>query len=242
MRTMARPTSAADSAADSDTADTADTVDGDAALSDRLVDELQRRIFSGDIAVGSWLRHAALATEFGVSRTPVREALRVLGAQGIVTIVPNRGARVNGHSGRDIRELGAVRAELEGLAAELAAEHISDRQLDRLRSAWDRFDADRADAPQQWADANDTFHSVILAASGNRQLGLAITDISRRLPRNSAYAAYAGNSRLLRQNHEQHQAIVDAVASGDTRRARSAMRRHIRSSAEAMARWVEDLH
>ncbi len=224
----------------------------DTSLSDRLVDELQRRIFSGDIPVGSWLRHAALADEFGVSRTPVREALRVLGAQGIVTIVQNRGARVNGHSGRDIRELGAVRAELEGLAAELAAERIDDRQLERLRSVWPQYEARQrsanpsgaADSPedprQLWAEANEAFHSVILEASGNRQLGIAIADIGRRLPRNSAYSAYAGNSRLLRQNHEQHKAIVEAIANGDVRRAGTAMRRHIRSSAEAMARWIED--
>jgi DNA-binding GntR family transcriptional regulator len=221
-------------------------------LSDRLVDELQRRIFSGEIPVGSWLRHETLAQEFGVSRTPVREALRVLGAQDVVTIVQNRGARVNGHSGRDIRELGAVRAELEGLAAELAAGHIDDRQLERLQSAWQHYEDhflpadDQAapalpeDAGRQWAEANDAFHSVILEASGNRQLAISIADVGRRLPRNSAYAAYAGNSRLLRKNHLEHKAIADAVTQGDVRRARTAMRQHIRSSAEAMARWIED--
>ncbi len=223
----------------------------DTSLSDRLVDELQRRIFSGDLPVGSWLRHAALAEEFGVSRTPVREALRVLGAQGVVTIVQNRGARVNGHSGRDIRELGAVRAELEGLAAELAASRIDDDQLERLQSAWREYEAaigsaggDPAQASTRtlWAEANETFHSVILEASGNRQLGLSIADISRRLPRNSAYAAYAGNSRLLRMNNEEHKAIAEAIAKGDARRARTAMTRHIRSAADAMARWVEDHH
>ena len=93
---------------------------GDEAISERVVEELQRRILNGQIPVGSWLRHSTIAEEFGVSRTPVREALRVLHAQGIVTIVRNRGARVNGHSGRDVRELGEVRAALEGLAAELA--------------------------------------------------------------------------------------------------------------------------
>jgi DNA-binding GntR family transcriptional regulator len=223
----------------------------DTALSDHLVDELQRRIFSGDLPVGSWLRHAALAEEFGVSRTPVREALRVLEAQGIVTIVQNRGARVNGHSGRDIRELGAIRAELEGLAAELAASRIDDDQLDRLQSAWRDYEeaigsagGDPAKGPTStlWAEANEAFHSVILQASGNRQLGLSIADISRRLPRNSAYAAYAGNSRLLRMNNEEHKAIADAIANGDARRARTAMTRHIHSAAEAMARWVEDQH
>ncbi|WP_326565135.1 GntR family transcriptional regulator [Amycolatopsis rhabdoformis] len=237
----------------------------ESALSDQLVDELQRRIFSGDIPVGSWLRHAALAEDFGVSRTPVREALRVLGAQGIVTIVQNRGARVNGHSARDIRELGTVRAELEGLAAELAAEHIDDRQLARLRNAWAGFrtsgtelntasatetatdtatdtataSGDDTDRRHRWAEAHDEFHSVILEASGNRQLALALADMGRRLPRNAGYSAYAGNSRVLRQIEEQHEAIIDAIGAGDTRRARTAMRRHILASAQVLARWIE---
>lgn len=230
---------------------TPDPPESDISLADRLVDELQRRIFSGDLPVGTWLRHAALAEEFGVSRTPVREALRVLGAQGVVTIAQNRGARVNGHSARDIRDLGAVRAQLEGFAAELAADHISDDQLARMRTACDRFTEEIArpsaeagpTAPAaRWAEANQAFHSVILEASGNRQLSLSLADINRRLPRNSAYAAYAGSSRLLNQNAREHQAIADAIADGDGRRARGAMVKHINSSAEAMARWVEDQH
>ena len=230
---------------------TTDLPTSDTSLTDWLVDELQRRIFSGELPVGTWLRHAALAEDFGVSRTPVREALRVLGAQGIVTIVQNRGARVNGHSGRDIRELGAVRAQLEGFAAELAAEHISDEQLARMHEACERFKHDITGPPAdesghgpavRWAEANHAFHSVILEASGNRQLTLSLADINRRLPRNSAYAAYSGSTRLLQQNAREHQAIADAIAGGDARRARAAMVRHINSSAEAMARWTEDLH
>jgi DNA-binding GntR family transcriptional regulator len=216
-------------------------------LADRVVDELQRRIFTGEFPVGTWLRHAALAEEFGVSRTPVREALRVLGAQGIVSHVQNRGARVNGHSGRSIRELGAVRAQLEGFAAELAADRISDEQLTRMREACERFALDIArpadgegGAAVRWAAANEAFHSVILEASGNDQLALSLVDINRRLPRNSAYAAYSGRTRLLRQNAEEHEAIAEAIASGDGARAREAMVRHVNSSAEAMVRWIEE--
>ncbi|MDF9714782.1 MULTISPECIES: GntR family transcriptional regulator [unclassified Nocardioides] len=227
----------------------------DGALGEWLADELLRRILSGEVPVGSWIRHAAVAEEFGVSRTPVREALRVLHAQGVVTITPNRGARVNGHSGRDIRELGAVRGELEGLAAELAAGLIDDDQLRRLNSAWDRYDravdahqaadpeADPAgvtEAARLWAEANEDFHGVILEAAASHQLSLTIAEISRRLPRNSAFAAYAGNSRLLRQNSAEHRQIAEAINAGDAARARRAMTRHVRSSAEALARWVEN--
>jgi DNA-binding GntR family transcriptional regulator len=226
-------------------------VSDDGALSDALVVELQRRILTGEIPVGSWLRHGAIATEFGISRTPVREALRVLSAQGIVTIAPNRGARVNGHSGRDIRELGEVRAELEGLAAELAADRIDDRQMDLLQSAWHGFESAIAGLPvpegeatpeagAQWVEANQSFHGVIIDASGNYQLLLTINDLSRRLPRNASYSVYAHNSRLLRQNVEEHRAVADAILRRDGPGAREAMSAHIRSSAESMARWAED--
>jgi DNA-binding GntR family transcriptional regulator len=221
------------------------------ALSDRLVSELQRRILTGEVPVGSWLRHAALADEFGISRTPVREALRVLQSQGIVTIVQNRGARVNGHSGRDIRELGEVRAELEGLAAELAAQRISDEQLETMTNAWKGFEdaistfvsntaASTPEASTEWVQANESFHGVIVEASGNRQLLLSIGDISRRLPRNASFSVYAKNSWLLRQNVDEHRAVADAVQRRDGAGAREAMSAHIRSSAESMARWAED--
>ena len=221
-------------------------------LSDRLVDELQRRILSGSIPVGAWLRHAAVAEEFGISRTPVREALRVLDARGIVTIVQNRGARVNGLSSRDIRELGEIRAELEGLAARLAVDRINDVQLAQMHGAVRDFEAAieeyadnpgrsrSAEADARWSETNEAFHGAILRASGNRQLLVSIEDISRRLPRNSNYAAYSGNSRLLRQNLAEHRAVAEAIVARDEKKARAAMVRHILSASESLARWVED--
>jgi DNA-binding GntR family transcriptional regulator len=112
-------------------------VDGAAVspLVDRLAGAIQTRVLSGDVPVGTRLRQEALAEEFGVSRTPVREALRKLQSTGLVELLPNRGAVVRGPSAREIREAYEVRAELEGLAAELAAGRISDADLLRLREA-----------------------------------------------------------------------------------------------------------
>jgi Transcriptional regulators len=225
---------------------------GDEAISERVVEELQRRILNGQIPVGSWLRHSTIAEEFGVSRTPVREALRVLHAQGIVTIVRNRGARVNGHSGRDVRELGEVRAALEGLAAELAVERINDAQIRQMEKALEDFAAAlekyagnpelalSAEANQRWSETNRDFHSAILAGSGNHHLVLSIEDVGRRLPLNSSYPVYAGNSRLLKQNLEEHQRIATAIREHDADGAREAMVAHIRSASESLARYVEE--
>ncbi|GAA4727537.1 hypothetical protein GCM10023350_08160 [Nocardioides endophyticus] len=218
-------------------------------ISDRIVAALQRRILSGEIPIGAWLRHGALAEEFGVSRTPVREALKILHSQGVVAIDPHRGARVNGHSGKDIREIGAVRAELEGFAAELATERINDAQLKRMREAWEGFgdaiqqlsenEEDQRIQAERWVESNNQFHSVIVEASGNHQLVLSIAELKRRLPQNLSYGAYAGNSRLLLKNLEQHEGIASAIINHDARLARRLMVSHLRSSNEATARWVE---
>ncbi|HWL77650.1 GntR family transcriptional regulator [Microbacterium sp.] len=212
---------------------------------DRIVTTLQRRVVSGEIAIGTWLRHDALAAEFGVSRTPVREALRVLAAQGIVTIAPNRGARVNGLSVRDIREMGEVRAELQGLAAELAAIRINDDQITRLFAAWDEFrealehGASSDDLGDLWADANERFHSVVVEAADNRQLALTIAELHRRVPRNLSFGGYAGNTHRLRVNLAEHDEIARAIADHDPVRARELTEEHYRKANESTARWVE---
>lgn len=215
-------------------------------LSDRVVSALQRRIISGEIPIGAWLRHSTIAEEFGISRTPVREALRILAARGVVTIVPHRGAQVNGQSGQDIRDIGEVRAELEGLAASLAADRMDDEQLHQMTGAWQRF-AEGLDEPApgdgdqatEWVRSNDAFHSVILEASGNKFLHVAINELRRRLPHNLSYGAYEGNSRMLAKNLEEHRAIAEAIVAQDKETARALMAAHIRASNDATARWVE---
>lgn len=213
-------------------------------LSDRVAETLQGRIIAGEIPIGAWIRHGAVAEEFSISRTPVREALRILAERDVVTIVPNRGAQVNGQSPSDIRLIGAVRAELEGLAAQQAAGRIDDRLSHRLRTAWDRFRRIIAgevegDVAREWATANGEFHSVIIEAAGNRYLTMSIAELRRRLPHNISFGAYAGNSRLLSRNLAEHDRIADAVLGGDGALARELMSAHIHSSIEAVADWLE---
>lgn len=226
---------------------------GQTALSLEVADELQRRILWGEIPVGAWLRQDAIAKEFGVSRTPVREAFRALHRQGVIQMEPHRGALVHGPSPRDLREIDEVRAELEGYAAELATERITDEQLRRLRdaealfrTAIERFVAPpetprrTAKAGEAWIQANELFHAVVLEAAGNRQLTSSVQDLFRRSPRNASYAALSGNSFLLRKNVEEHEAIRAAIEARDPDRARAEMRGHLRRAGEHLARWVED--
>ena len=221
------------------------------AISETLAGEIQRRIMLGEIPLGSWLRHETLAKEFDVSRTPVREALRILQARGVVEIVRNRGARPRVPSPRDIRDLGDVRAELEGYAAGLAADRISDEQLTALRGLWREYRdaiakflkkpsrARSREAGDRWVLANEEFHLLIQEAAGNPQLRLSIDDIYRRLPRNITFPAFSDNSRLLLRNVAQHEAIAEGIADHEVEAASVAMREHIRDSTELMARWLE---
>jgi DNA-binding GntR family transcriptional regulator len=220
---------------------------------ERLAAEIQARVLSGDVPVGSRLRQEALAEEFGVSRTPVREALRQLQATGIVELLPNRGAVVRGPTAREIREAYEVRAELEGLAAELAAERISDRDLVRLREAEALFRESvsdlierRARRPAPWRDesvwvrANDLFHQAILEAAGNRRLTDTIADLHQSFPRDLTWAALSQSSRLLAENIEQHAQILEAIERRDPAEARRRMIEHIRSAGELVTLNFEE--
>jgi DNA-binding GntR family transcriptional regulator len=223
-------------------------------LVDRLASTLRGQILSGAIPLGSRLRQEALAEEFGVSRTPVREALRKLQATGLVQLLPNRGAVVRGPSARDIREAYVVRAELEGLAAELAAGNINDRDLRRLRDAEQLFRRcvrplvtgggnvhERWTDESDWVRANDLFHQAILDAAGNARLSATIADIHQSFPRRLTWAALAGSARLLEENVAQHAAILAAIEEQHPAEARRRMVDHVRSAGELISRHFESV-
>jgi DNA-binding GntR family transcriptional regulator len=219
---------------------------------ERLAGAIQAQVLSGAMPVGTRLRQEALAEQFGVSRTPVREALRQLQATGLVELVPNRGAVVRGPSAREIREAYEVRAELEGLAAELAAERISDRDLVRLREAQALFResvstliARRARRPAPWKDesvwvrANELFHQAILDAAANGRLSDTIADLHRSFPRDLTWAALSRSSPLLEENVEQHERILEAIEQRDPVEARRRMIDHVRSAGELVTLHFE---
>jgi DNA-binding GntR family transcriptional regulator len=218
---------------------------------DELALHISAGILSGRFAVGSWLRQGALAGMFGVSRQPVREALRQVQATGLVEIHPHRGALVRGPSPRDIREAYDVRAELEGFAASMAAERISDGQLARLEVADQLFrrvaeDAIRSSRGERlgdgssWGHANDLFHEAVLIAADNHVLRQAVVDLHRRVPRNLTWSALR-TPQLLEQNVHEHGQIHTAIEARDANRARDAMTRHVRRSGELVSGWFAAL-
>jgi DNA-binding GntR family transcriptional regulator len=218
--------------------------DTDPALTERVADAIHARVISGEWPAGTWLRQSQLAEQFQVSRTPIREALQTLSARGVVELIPNRGARIRLPTLRELREAYLVRAVLEGLAADLAADLASQNQLDRLLAAERLFQASveafaagddgTAAGGQRWHTANDEFHEVIHEAAHNEVLASTIQTLHRRFPRNLTWGVL-GDLRLLSENVEQHRAIREAIERRDRVAARELMQAHVERSGELLA-------
>jgi len=219
-----------------------------------LAERISAKILAGEYPPGSRLRQEALAEEFAVSRTPIREALRQLEVKGVIQHVPNQGAIVLAPNARDIREAYQVRAELEGLAISLAVEWITDEQIERMRNAQKRFAAtvekltvtarmSNAKAHLKnvpnWVESNDEFHGVVIEASGNRRLKQLIRDLHLGFTRSVMLSALTMDGRRMRENVAQHDAILSAVTRHDAIEARKEMTHHILRSGELIVWWLE---
>ena len=219
----------------------------ESALVDDLAEQIRQRIMSGDFPIGTQLRQAALATEFKVSRTPVREALRKLQAAGLITVAPNRGAVVRVPAPWAVREAYEVRAELEGLAAERAAGRITPGDIARLEEANETMRKASGGKPPKASagkvapttTANDTFHTLIHAASGNERLTNVIQQINESFPRNVTAQVLLDAPELRVVNVEEHDAIIAGLKARDGAEARRSMRQHVLGAGEHLARWYE---
>ena len=220
----------------------------ESALVDDLAERIRQRITTGEFPIGMQLRQAALASEFKVSRTPVREALRKLQAGGLITVTPHRGAVVRVPAPWEVRDAYEVRAELEGLAAERAATRIGPSDIAKLEQANDtmRKGAQRSDKSKPSSGrvppttaANDTFHMVILEAAGNERLAQVIQQINESFPRNVLAQVLVDDPGLRAVNVAEHDAVIEALRARDGAAARAAMREHVLTAGNHLARWYE---
>jgi DNA-binding GntR family transcriptional regulator len=230
----------------------------DIKLVSQIVERIHSKIVLGEYGPGDRLRQELLADEFNVSRTPIREALRLLEAKGVISQAHRHSAVIRTPSAREIRETYQVRAELEGLATELAAQWIGDRQLEDLRTIHNKFIQSVKDlggqrtvskraersllkASNSWIDTNGEFHSLIQTASNNRRLRHAIDELYMGFMRNVLYSSARGmDVHRMQQNIDHHEEILCLLEKRDARQARQAMQRHILDSGQFVNAWLEN--
>jgi DNA-binding GntR family transcriptional regulator len=197
-----------------------------ATLAAQLRAQLADDIVRGDLPPGTVLDEVGLARRFGVSRTPVREAIRELSATGLVHVHARRGAVVARPGAAQIEDMFAVMAELEALCAGLAAVQMRPHERQGLAVLHARMRAlVHAGDPQRTHEVNEQFHEAIYFGSHNAYLVEVTLTTRRRLaPFRRAQFRNAGRLAL---SYEEHDRIVTAIARGDRARAEAAMRGHI---------------
>lgn len=192
---------------------------------------IREGIAAGLFPQGSHITARQLAEATGLSRTPVREAMRQLDAEGLISLIPNRGAFVASWTEREIDQIYELRVLLESFAAQAAAERIDDAQCADLRALADEMAelvAHQQVDVEAIAAVNDRFHKGVLEACGNPRLRdflAAITEVPLQL---STFRRYS--TEQLRRSAAQHAELVAAFAARDPEWARSVMTSHIRSA------------
>ena len=201
----------------------------DHSLGGRVFQKIREDILNGIYKENDELRENTIGKELGVSRTPVREALRQLELEGLVTIIPNRGAYVTGISHKDIWDIYEIRSMLEGLCARWAVEHITDAQLDELEETilLSEFQMKKESgfSAEQIAALDGRFHSILYEASGSRILGHVLTDFHNYVQ--TARRSSVVSEERARKSIREHRQILRAIRDRDEEMAEQLANEHI---------------
>ena len=206
-------------------------------LRDVVFYTLRRAILTGQLKPGERLMEVHLAEKLGVSRTPIREAIRKLELEGLVTIIPRRGAEVAEITEKSLNDVLEVRRALDALGAELACERITGEEIRELKKACEDF--------EKAADGNDTdaiakadvaFHDIIIRAAGNQRLEQLVNNLAEQMYRyRFVYIKEEEQRGVLLAEHRE---ICDSIAARDVVRARNAAKQHIDNQQKAVIRQI----
>jgi DNA-binding GntR family transcriptional regulator len=223
-------------------------------LADEIAFRIEGAILAGEHPPGTHLFQDELCERFGVSRTPVREALRKLQAKHLVVLVPNKGATVRVPSRDELIDVCNLRSELEGYACELARAHVSRELLDELDRATlllteavtlhegERLAGrDQVSLDSQLARANSDFHGAIARASGNGRLRSLIGELQDFFPKDHVLRAVTSAEEIRALNLDEHARIREALATGTAARARKEMRNHILHASQILLDYLDRL-
>lgn len=208
-------------------------------LTSAVADKLRDQIIRGEIAEGAQLRQDAIATQYRVSRIPVREALRQLDAEGLIAIVPNRGAIVPALSPSDIEELFSIRALLEPEVLKLSIPHLIEDDFAEAETVLRTYVSElrRDDHVSAWGRLNWQFHSILYSRANQPRFMAIIRNVNNSGERYTRLQLYLTHG-IKRANEEHHQ-ILELCRQRDVRAACSLLRQHIQHAGESLKEALE---
>ena len=200
------------------------------ALYEEVAELLLQRIFSSELAPGSWIDEMRLAEEYGISRTPMREALKVLAAEGLVTMKVRRGAYVTEVNDKDQRDVYHLLALLESDAAGVVAQHATDAQLQDLKALHHELESAVQDT-ERFFEVNERFHMRLLEIADNRWRDQMVADLRKVMKLNRHNSLL--KSGRIEESLSEHQALLDALLARDAAASVQRMKAHFVNGLEA---------
>jgi DNA-binding GntR family transcriptional regulator len=205
------------------------------ALYQEVAERLRQRIFAHELTPGTWIDEQKLAEQYGISRTPLREALKVLASEGLVELKPRRGCYVTEISRRDLDDIFPLIALLEGRTAADAVRRAKQSDIRELREMHEQLESAARDGRiGDFFEANQSFHRRLQELADNRWMLSVIQDL-RKVLKLSRLHSLSLEGRL-QQSLDEHRGIMSAIEAGDASAVERAMHDHLLSGREALAR------
>ncbi len=204
-------------------------------LRGRVFHRLREDILSGKYKEGDELKEVAIGEELGVSRTPVREAFRQLELEGLIQIIPNKGAYVTGITEKDVKDIYMIRSLLEGLCARWACEHITDEQMEEMEENiyLAKFHAQKGHL-EQMAELDNRFHDILYEACNSKMLEHQLKDFHEYVLR--VRKKTLSNVNRGPKSNEEHEQIMEAIKAKDADRAEKLANMHMINAYENMVK------
>ncbi len=206
-------------------------------LRDVVFRTLRQAILTGDMKPGERLLEIQLANKLGVSRTPIREAIRMLELEGLVVMVPRRGAQVAQITEKSMSDVLEVRCALDELAVELACARITEEEKEELREACDAFEkATQTGEVHVIAKADVDFHDIIFKVAGNPRLTQMVNNLAEQMYRyRFEYIKDESQHQMLVKEHRR---ICESISKGDVKASKTAIKEHIENQEKSIIRQI----
>ena len=208
-------------------------------LRDVVFNTLREAILKGDLKPGERLMELQLASKLGVSRTPIREAIRMLEQEGLAVTTPRKGAEVAKMTLKDMEDVLEIRDALDELAVRIACQKITDEQLKQLEDVKELFEKNtQTNNVKNIAEADVSFHDVIYEATGNPKLVTLLNNLREQVYRYRV--EYIKDSKNYPTLIAEHEAILDSLKNRDVENAVEAMHVHVANQAEAVKMVIQE--